>query len=96
MNNLIPPFITIEAGLEVREISKIHVKEPTVEDHSIYFSDESLRIPLTLNGIFSIFLTRISSNQDLIDGIPVLITPEDTTCNPHSNSYKQNEDSHLE
>ena len=29
-NNLIPPFITREAGLEVRDISNIHVKEPTV------------------------------------------------------------------
>ena len=37
-NNLIPPFITREAGLEVREITKIHVKELNVEDHSIYFS----------------------------------------------------------
>ena len=65
-----------EVGLKVREIPKIHAKEPTVEDHSIYFSDEYLRIPLSLNGIFSSFPTRRPTNQDLIDGIPVLITPE--------------------
>ena len=95
-NNLIPPFIMREAGLEVREIPKIHVKEPTVEEHSIYFSVESLRIPLSLNGIFSSFPTRRTTTQDLIDGIPVLITPEGPTWNPYSNSYKQNEDSHLD
>ena len=32
-NNLIRPLIMREAGLEVREIPKIHVKEPTVKDH---------------------------------------------------------------
>ena len=90
-----PPFIIIDAGLEVREIPKIHVKEPNVEDHSIYFSDESLRIPLSLNGIFSSFPTRRTTTQDLIDGIPVLINPKGPTWNPYSNSYKQNEDSHL-
>ena len=47
-----PQFIMREEGLEVRDTPKIHVKEPTVEYHSIYFSDESLRITLTLNGIF--------------------------------------------
>ena len=86
MNNLIPPFIIREAGLEVREIPNIHVKEPTVEDHSIYFLDESHRIPLSLNGIFLSFPTRRPTTQDLIDGIPVLITPEGPTWNPHSNS----------
>ena len=67
-----------------------------MEDHSIYFSDESLRIPLSLNGIFSSFPTRRSTTQDLIDVIPVLITPEGPTWNPHSNSYKHNEDSHID
>ena len=91
-----PQFIMREEGLEVRDTPKIHVKEPTVEYHSIYFSDECLRIPLILNGIFSSFPTRRPTTQDLIDGIPVLITPEGPTWNPYSNSYKQNDDSHLD
>ena len=82
-NNLIPPFIMREAGLKFIEIPKIHVKERTVEDHSIYFLDESLRIPLSLNDIFSSFPTRRPTTQYLIDGIPVLITPEGPTWNPH-------------
>ena len=63
-NNLILQFIMIKAGLEVRQIPKIHIKEPNVEDHSIYFSDEYLRITLSLNGIFSSFPTRRPINQD--------------------------------
>ena len=91
-----PQFIMREEGLEVRDTPKIHVKEPTVEYHSIYFSDECLRIPLILNGIFSSFPTRRPTTQDLIDVIPVLINPKVPTWNPHSNSYKHNEDSHLD
>ena len=89
-----PQFIMREEGLEVRDTPKIHVKEPTVEYHSIYFSDESLRITLSLNGIFSSFPTRRPTTKYLIDKIPVLITPEGTTWNPHSNLYKKNEDLH--
>ena len=81
--NLIPLFIMREAGLEIREIPKIHVKEPTVEDNSIFFLYAYLRIPLTLNVIFSIFPNRRTTTHYLIDGIPVLITPEGPTWNPH-------------
>ena len=63
-HNIISLFIMREAGLEVQEIPKIHVKEPTVEEHSIYFLDESLRIPLSLNGISSSFPTRRPTTQD--------------------------------
>ena len=52
MHNLIPPFIMREAVLKVREIQNIYVKEPTVDDHLIYFLDKSLQIALSLNGIF--------------------------------------------
>ena len=34
-HNIIPSLIMREAGLEIREIPNINVKEPTVEDHSI-------------------------------------------------------------
>ena len=48
--NLIPPFILREAGVEIYDIPKIHVKELTVDDHSIYFNAADLRIPLSLYG----------------------------------------------
>ena len=52
-NNLITPFIMEEVGVDVNAKPKIHCKEPTVEDHSIYAEERDLMIPLKLNGIFS-------------------------------------------
>ena len=40
--------------------------------------------------------TTTTTTQYLIDLIPVLITPEGPTWNPHSNSYKQNKDFHID
>ena len=57
-NNLIPPFIMREGGVTVNDVPKIHVENPSVENHSIAFPDEAdLRIPLYLSGIFSFFYT---------------------------------------
>ena len=41
-NNLVPPFIMRESGLEVNEVPKIHASEPSVENHSIYCPEQSL------------------------------------------------------
>ena len=38
-NNLIPPFIMREAGVGVRDTPKIHVLDPSVEDHAITFNE---------------------------------------------------------
>ena len=54
-NNLIPPFIIREAGVQLYDTPKIHVNDPTVDDHSIYFDKADFRIPLQLWGIFSYF-----------------------------------------
>ena len=54
-NNLIPPFIMREAGVEINDQPKIHTKDPGVEDHSIYFPEAEFHITLSLNGVFSGF-----------------------------------------
>ena len=54
-NNLIPPFLMREAGIVVNDVPKIHMDNPQVEDHILYFKDKDLRIPMSLDGIFSIF-----------------------------------------
>ena len=38
-NNLIWFFITIESGLVVKDTTKIHAMDPSVEDYSIYFTN---------------------------------------------------------
>ena len=46
-HNLNAPFIMREAGLIINDIPKIHVKEQTTKDHSIWFPSDEVRIPLS-------------------------------------------------
>lgn len=93
-NNLIPPFIMREAGLQVKKIPKIHMVDPTVEDHAIVFKGTGFRIPLSLHGIFSCFpTTKPTANEvNEIDEVYMLSPP---TWNPHNSSYAKNEESYL-
>ena len=47
-NNLIPPCLLREAGIEVNEVPKIYLKDPDVKGHSIYFAESNFRISLSL------------------------------------------------
>jgi hypothetical protein len=64
-HNLLPPFLAREAGIEVHSTPKIHVRNPDVTDHSLYFDAAHLRIPLALWGIFSYFPTSKPTISDL-------------------------------
>ena len=92
-NNLIPPFIMREAGLEVNDKPKIHCDDPSIEDHSIYCHDADLRIPLQLHGIFSYFHTRMPTSEELQSCDKMLITPDSITWDPYSTHFANNEDS---
>jgi Reverse transcriptase (RNA-dependent DNA polymerase) len=96
-NNLVPPFVMREAGLEVKDTPKIHVLDPTIEDHSIWFKDACLRIPLSLWGIFSYFPTRKPTLNELKDSSDILmITPDGTHWDPGMDAYARNEESMLD
>ena len=86
VNNLIPPFIMREAGIQVREIPKIHMDDPSVEDYAIVFKETGLRIPLSLHGIFSCFPTTkpVASDLNEIDDVYMLTPP---SWKPHNSSY---------
>ena len=89
-NNLIPPFILREAGLQVNERTKIHTEDPTADDHSIIFPTMGFRIPLQLFGIFSYFSMTKPTEDDMLAGHDMYVmTPE--KWNPHSDAYEQNE-----
>ena len=45
-HNLVPPVIMREAGIDVQDIPKIHIKNPDVSDHSLYFE----KYPLLYGG----------------------------------------------
>ena len=96
VNNLIPPFIMREAGVIIYTY-KIHVDMPTKEEHSIYFKDENLCIPLSLHGVFSYFSSRLPSAQDMANAVEVFhLTPNVLTWNPHSEAYATCEDNMLD
>ena len=91
-HNLIPPFIMREAGLVVNDTFKIH--SPSVEEntHNIHDPKTGLVINLQLEGIFSIFDTRIPNDLDFESNTdPVILTPEGITSNPYCTSYAINE-----
>jgi hypothetical protein len=95
-NNLIPPFVMREAGLIVNDVPKIHLREPTVDDHAILFDDCDLKIPLALWGIFSYFPTRAPTTAQLEACDDVYLLTPNGNWNPHSDAYSRNEENMLE
>ena len=90
--NLIPPFVMREAGIVVNDTPKIHVKDPTIEDHSLYFEETNFRIPMALWGTFSYFPTRSPTNDELAACDDVYLLTPNGIWNPHSDSYSRNEE----
>ena len=74
-DNLDPHFILWEAGLQVNDTPKIQVKEPTIDDHSIYLAASEVRITLSLNGIFSWFPCRKLTRFELDECDVLVMTP---------------------
>ena len=52
-NNLNPPFLMRESVMGVKDTAKIHAMDPSVEDHSIYFTNFNIPIVLFLHGVLS-------------------------------------------
>jgi hypothetical protein len=87
--NLVPPLVMRQTGIIVRDTPKIHMEEPTEEDHASTFPETGFRIPLSLTGAFSFFPTTKPSVNDLIDPEEVyILTP--ATWNPHLDKYAMN------
>ena len=95
VNNLIPPFIMRESGIQVNDTPKIQIESPGVDDHSILFPSTSFRIPMSLWGVFSYFPTTKPSAKMMEECEEVYILTPDC-WNPHSNAYATNEDSMLD
>ena len=92
-DNLIPPSILREAGLIVNERAKIHCEPGTTteEYHTIQEKETGLFITINLQSIFSYFPTRKPDEEDIEDGVVVVMTPEGATQEPYDESYASNE-----
>ena len=91
--NLIPPFMMRLAGIEVDECPKFLAKNPSENNHSMFFPDSSTRIPFLLEGIISYVPTRLPTQKELKDeeGNYLLLTPNMPTWNPHTSIYRDQE-----
>ena len=94
--NLLPPFILREAGLQVNDVPKIHISDPSTSDHTIQFQKDELTIPLQLWGIFSFFHSRIPTSAEIHQCDKLFLTPDSTNWDPYSDHFAQNEESMLD
>jgi hypothetical protein len=87
--HLIPPFIMRLAGLLVDECPKFLANNASIKNHSLFFPDHDIRIPLHLRGIVSYFPCRRPTKEELNDGslLTVNLTPETPEWNPHDEVY---------
>jgi hypothetical protein len=94
-NNLVPPFVMREAGITVNATPKVQAIKPTEEDHLMCFPDSDLRIPLSLWGMFSYFVTTKPTAEQMMESEDVcVLTP--SRMNPHCDSHATNEENMLD
>ena len=91
-DNLIPPFILREAGLIVNKQAKIHCEPGTIteEDHTIQERDTGYFITMQLQSIFSYFPMRIPLEDNIEDGVVVVMTPEGATWDAYDQNFADN------
>ena len=78
-----------ENGTTIKDTPKIHVNDPTPDDHAITIGDD-LQIPLSLNGTFSFFGTRKPTATELVNSKKnYTLTPDN--LNRHCDSFDHNE-----
>ena len=92
-NNLITPFVLRETGIIVNDQAKIHCDPITVtkKDHTIQDRETGLFITMQIRSTISYFLTRKSFDEDFVDGLMVIITPESATWDAYDQTFADNE-----
>ena len=84
--------------MEVNDRPKIHHPKgtPSITDHTFDNSHHGFLILFKLSGIFSMFNSRKSTDNDFIDGTPIEITPEGDDWNPNSIWFERNKDAYID
>ena len=74
--------------------AKIHCGDAvTEEDHTIQESATGLFITLQLRSIFSYFPSRKPTDEDLVDGVIVVMTPEGISWDAYDQNFADNKHS---
>jgi hypothetical protein len=82
-NNLMPPFVLTEAGTRASGTPKIQTIEPTKEEHLTHFPETDSRIPLSLLGAFSCFVTSKPTSKQMTEAEDVHILAP-SRMSPHA------------
>ncbi len=73
-------------GIVVDDVPKHLSLTPHAATHSIYVPNAGLRIPLTMKGVISYFITRTPSPQELESCTWIMLTSE-SDWDPHSDNF---------
>jgi hypothetical protein len=96
--HLMHPFIMRLAGILVDECPKFLAKRASINNHSVFFPDKNIRIPLFLRGIVSYFPCRRPTSDELNDNSMLVLdlTPRASEWNPHDTKYSDLEASMID
>ena len=51
--------------ININDVPKAHCKDPAVEDYFVLFDQYDLRMSLKLNGMFTCFHARVTTEREL-------------------------------
>jgi hypothetical protein len=96
--NLVPPMMMRLAGLQVNECPKFLSKTPSIEDHSVYFPSADVKFPFHIYGVVSYLPTRLPTESELRDLAReyLLLTPNTSVWDPHTEIYRDQESEMLD
>jgi len=89
-NSLINPNQMRANGLEVDDIPKHLLRDPSKSMHSIYIPDHDIRLPIAMRGVISYLPIRKPTIQEMEACRWVNLTAE-AEWDPHSNEFEENE-----
>ena len=78
------------------ECPKFLAKNPSVKNHSVYFRQHDLRLPLQIYGIVSYLPARAPLENELLPiSLEIELAPNAPDWDPHDQMYQEQEESML-
>ena len=100
IHNLVPPFVIRREGNTLSDVPKIHVTDPSVDDHSLLFKNSNVRIPFQLVGITSYFSSRIPTPDEVTKAVDMDLyldlNTDEPIWDPHNDVFARHEGTKLD
>ena len=80
----------------MNDVPRQYCDQLTNDSHTIQDLTTGLKIQLKLEGIFSGFYTRKPTEEEMMNGIVIPITPEGISWDPNSLHFAHNEDTMVD